>query len=84
LQLSAEFGGNITELIIKYKKNIAEEQFLLTKVAECTIDLYTSAVVLSRATRSLNNNIPSAAYEVLLTKLWCNQVGYLEFDDVQF
>ena len=61
--------------MIKYGKNILEEQFLLNRVAAAAIDIYANGVVLSRATRALNMNTPSAQHEEMLARVWCNEVN---------
>lgn len=67
------FGISVESLLIKYGKNILEEQFLLNRLAAAAIDIYANVVVLSRATRSLNLGFPSAAHEEKLARVWCNE-----------
>uniref|UniRef100_A0A8C9VFI5 Very long-chain specific acyl-CoA dehydrogenase, mitochondrial n=1 Tax=Scleropages formosus TaxID=113540 RepID=A0A8C9VFI5_SCLFO len=47
------------------------EQFVLKRVADSAIDLYAMVVVLSRASRSLAQGLPSAQHEKLLCETWC-------------
>ena len=68
------FGVAVEALLIKHGKNILEEQFLLNRLASAAIDIYANIVVLSRATRSLNANFPSASHEEKLARVWCNEV----------
>uniref|UniRef100_A0A8C5AWL1 Very long-chain specific acyl-CoA dehydrogenase, mitochondrial n=1 Tax=Gadus morhua TaxID=8049 RepID=A0A8C5AWL1_GADMO len=49
----------------------ADEQFVLTRVADAAIDLYAMGVVLSRASRSLSQGLPSAQHEKMLCETWC-------------
>lgn len=65
------FGQAVESLLIKYGKNIIEEQFLLKNLADSAIDIYAMAVVLSRASRSIKMNLPSADHETVLTEAWC-------------
>lgn len=65
------YGQAVEKLIIKYKKDIVNQQFLLNRLADAAIDIYAMVVTLSRATRTINANLPSAEYETLLTKNWC-------------
>uniref|UniRef100_A0A4W3GZY0 ACAD9/ACADV-like C-terminal domain-containing protein n=1 Tax=Callorhinchus milii TaxID=7868 RepID=A0A4W3GZY0_CALMI len=51
-----------------------DEQFLLKRVADSAIDLYSMAVVLSRASRSLIQAHPTAQHEKLLCETWCIEV----------
>ncbi|XP_077444945.1 very long-chain specific acyl-CoA dehydrogenase, mitochondrial [Stigmatopora argus] len=66
-----QFGTVIEELLIKHGKKIIDEQFVLTRVADCTIDIYTMIVVLSRASRSLSAAQPTAQHEKILCETWC-------------
>lgn len=65
---------------MKYGKNILEEQFLLNRVASAAIDIYANVVVLSRASRALNMNFPSANHEEMLARVWCNEVTWTWWD----
>uniref|UniRef100_A0A8C9WGL6 Very long-chain specific acyl-CoA dehydrogenase, mitochondrial n=1 Tax=Scleropages formosus TaxID=113540 RepID=A0A8C9WGL6_SCLFO len=51
-----------------------DEQFVLKRVADSAIDLYAMVVVLSRASRSLAQGLPSAQHEKLLCETWCIEV----------
>lgn len=73
------FGATVESLLRKYGKNIVDQQFLLTRLADCAIDIYSMTVALSRATRSLNTNLPTADYEKLMVDSWCIEA----FDRVQ-
>ena len=76
------FGISVESLLIKYGKNILEEQFLLNRLAAAAIDIYANVVVLSRATRSLNLGFPSADHEEKLARVWCNEVMIFFFTSV--
>ncbi|EAT43847.1 AAEL004778-PA [Aedes aegypti] len=65
------FSLAVESLLIKYGKRIVDEQFLLTRLADSAIDIYAMATVLSRASRALNKNLPSAEHEMMMTKAWC-------------
>lgn len=71
-----DFGQAIEKILIKYGKGIIDEQFILSRIANATIDAYTIAVVLSRASKSLQSNLPSAEHELLLTQLWTYEVRF--------
>ncbi|XP_051925085.1 very long-chain specific acyl-CoA dehydrogenase, mitochondrial [Hippocampus zosterae] len=66
-----QFGVAIEELLIKHGKKIIDEQFVLMRVADCAIDIYTMIVVLSRASRSLSQSDPTAQHEKVLCETWC-------------
>lgn len=65
------FARAVESLLVKYGKNIVNEQFLLNRLADSAIDIYAMACVLSRATRSIKLNLPSAEHERLMTDTWC-------------
>jgi very long chain acyl-CoA dehydrogenase len=46
----------------------------LNRIAAAAIDIYAMVVVLSRASTSLNKNLPSAEHERMLTQVWCDEV----------
>ncbi|KAA0701483.1 Very long-chain specific acyl-CoA dehydrogenase, mitochondrial [Triplophysa tibetana] len=65
------FGGTVEELLLKHGKKIIDEQFVLKRVADSAIDLYTMVVVLSRASRSLSQGLTSAQLEKIMCETWC-------------
>lgn len=65
------FGQAIESVLMKYGKRIIDEQFILNRLASAAIDIYSMTVVLSRATRSLNEKYPSANQEKLIAQAWC-------------
>ncbi|TRY78408.1 hypothetical protein TCAL_07844 [Tigriopus californicus] len=67
------FGGAIEKLLIKHGKNIINEQFLLKRIADASIDIYAMSCVLSRCSMSLNEGLSSAHHEELMTKTYCNE-----------
>ncbi|KAM5273528.1 very long-chain specific acyl-CoA dehydrogenase, mitochondrial [Ctenodactylus gundi] len=66
-----QFATVVEASLIKHKKAIVNEQFLLQRIADGAIDLYTMVVVLSRASRSLSEGQPSAQHERMLCDTWC-------------
>lgn len=70
-----QFGAAVEHLLIQYGKNIIDEQFLLVRLANSAIDTYIMIVVLSRATRALQNRYPSAEHEALLVDVICNEAS---------
>ncbi|XP_068245843.1 LOW QUALITY PROTEIN: very long-chain specific acyl-CoA dehydrogenase, mitochondrial-like [Palaemon carinicauda] len=69
------FGYTAEGMLMKYGKNVVEEQFLLNRLANSAIDLYASIVVLSRASRSLNLGSSSASHEEKMTKVWISEAS---------
>ena len=47
---------------------------LIQRIADAVMELFTGVVVLSRATRSLNANSPTADHELKMVKLICQEV----------
>lgn len=68
-----ELGGVVEILLLKHGKKIVDEQFVLMRVADSAIDLYAMVVVLSRASRSLSQGLPSAEHEKVLCETWCTE-----------
>merc|ERR1712179_760162 len=67
------FGETVEKVLIKHGKGIINEQFVLNRLANATIDLYANSCVLSRCSKSLNDGIESAHHEEMMTKVWCNE-----------
>merc|ERR1719325_69119 len=67
------FGQSVEKVLIKHGKNIINEQFILNRLANATIDIYANTCVLSRCTKTLNEGLESAHQEELMTKVWCRQ-----------
>ncbi|KAL9706199.1 hypothetical protein quinque_009717 [Culex quinquefasciatus] len=66
-----QFSQTVESLLIKHGKGIVERQFILARIADSAIDIYTMACVLSRATRAVQKGLPSAEHEVLMSQAWC-------------
>ena len=54
--------------------NVSDEQFLLNRVADSTIDIFAMASILSRASRSISRGDASAQYETNIVTVFCNEV----------
>uniref|UniRef100_A0AAG5DDA9 Very long-chain specific acyl-CoA dehydrogenase, mitochondrial n=1 Tax=Anopheles atroparvus TaxID=41427 RepID=A0AAG5DDA9_ANOAO len=65
------FSKTIEALLIKHGKGIVDQQFLLIRLADSAIDIYAMSCVLSRATKAIRENQPSAEHELLMAKAWC-------------
>ncbi|XP_045745956.1 very long-chain specific acyl-CoA dehydrogenase, mitochondrial isoform X1 [Mirounga angustirostris] len=66
-----QFAAVVEAKLIKHKKGIVNEQFVLQRLADSAIDLYAMVVVLSRASRSLSEGHPTAQHEKMLCDSWC-------------
>ncbi|KAK7804759.1 hypothetical protein U0070_023025 [Myodes glareolus] len=71
VQALEEFATVVEAKLIKHKKAIVNEQFLLHRLADGAIDLYAMVAVLSRASRSLSEGRPEAQHEKMLCDSWC-------------
>nr|XP_014716974.1 very long-chain specific acyl-CoA dehydrogenase, mitochondrial isoform X1 [Equus asinus] len=71
VQALEQFATVVEAKLIKHKKEIVNEQFLLQRLADSAIDLYAMVVVLSRASRSLSEGHPTAQHEKMLCDSWC-------------
>ena len=67
------FGMVIEQVLIKHGKTIRDEQFLVHRIGDITIDLYSMAASLSRCTHSFKNQVPSAVHESNLVRIWCEE-----------
>jgi very long chain acyl-CoA dehydrogenase len=63
----------IEQILIKHGKTIRDEQFIVHRIGEITIDLYSMAASLSRCTQSFRNQSPSAVHEANLVRIWCEE-----------
>ncbi|XP_034363503.1 very long-chain specific acyl-CoA dehydrogenase, mitochondrial [Arvicanthis niloticus] len=71
VQALDQFATVVEAKLMKHKKGIVNEQFLLQRLADGAIDLYAMVVVLSRASRSLSEGYPTAQHEKMLCDSWC-------------
>jgi very long chain acyl-CoA dehydrogenase len=67
------FGATIEQVLLKHGKSIRDEQFIVHRIGDITIDLYSMAACLSRCTQSFRNQMPSAAHEANLVRIWCEE-----------
>lgn len=67
------FGIVIEQILMKYGKTIRDEQFLVHRIGDITIDLYSMAACLSRCTHSFKNQQPTAIHESNLVRIWCEE-----------
>merc|ERR1719429_751212 len=67
------FGQSVEKVLIKHGKDIINEQFILNRLANATIDIYANTCVLSRCSKTLSKGLESAHQEEMMTKVWCRQ-----------
>ncbi|TKC42469.1 hypothetical protein EI555_006265 [Monodon monoceros] len=75
VQALEQFAAVVETKLIKHKKEIVNEQFLLQRLADSAIDLYAMVVVLSRASRALSEGHPTAQHEKMLCDSWCTEAA---------
>uniref|UniRef100_A0A8C5WPF6 Very long-chain specific acyl-CoA dehydrogenase, mitochondrial n=3 Tax=Elapidae TaxID=8602 RepID=A0A8C5WPF6_LATLA len=54
-----------------FLSKLPEEQFMLKQIADSAIDIYAMVVVLSRASRALEEGQATAQHEKMLCETWC-------------
>lgn len=69
----ATFGSSVEKLLIKHGKDVINQQFLLNRIADSTIDIYVATCMLSRCSTSLEQGLDSAHHEEMMTKVWCSE-----------
>jgi very long chain acyl-CoA dehydrogenase len=67
------FGSTIENILVKHGKTIQDEQFIVYRIGDITIDLFTMAASLSRCTYSFKNQVPTALHEANLVRIWCEE-----------
>ena len=67
------FGSAIEQILMKHGKTIRDEQFIVHRIGEITIDLYSMAACLSRCTQSFQHQLPTAVHESKLVRIWCEE-----------
>ncbi|XP_049875875.1 very long-chain specific acyl-CoA dehydrogenase, mitochondrial [Pectinophora gossypiella] len=72
-KLVGEYGRCIEQVLRRYGRGVVDEQFVLNRLAAAAIDVYTAAVVLSRASRAARLALPSAAHEARLAEAWAEE-----------
>ncbi|XP_068685928.1 very long-chain specific acyl-CoA dehydrogenase, mitochondrial-like [Montipora foliosa] len=72
---AGDFASTVEQLVIRHKKKIVDQQFLLKRLADAAIDIYGMVAVLSRASRSLNNKLSTAQHEALIASVFCDEAA---------
>ncbi|CAH0592082.1 unnamed protein product [Chrysodeixis includens] len=68
-----EHGRSVEAALLRHGKRIVDEQFVLNRLASAAVDAYTTAAVLSRASRAARLRLPSAAHELRLAEAWADE-----------
>ncbi|XP_073958376.1 very long-chain specific acyl-CoA dehydrogenase, mitochondrial-like [Choristoneura fumiferana] len=67
------FGQTVEGTLVRYGRAVVDEQFVLNRLASAAIDVYTTAVVLSRASRAARLQLPHAPHELRLAEAWAHE-----------
>nr|XP_054771211.1 very long-chain specific acyl-CoA dehydrogenase, mitochondrial-like [Lytechinus pictus] len=70
-----EFGVAVEGLLVKHGKKVVDKQFMLWRLADASIDIYSMMATLSRVSRSLSENAASAEHEKQICQLWCSEAS---------
>lgn len=76
MQCVDNFGQSVEQVLIKYGKNIVHEQYILNRLANAIMDIYGMTVAVSRASRALKENYPTAGLEKTLAQAFCYEVRF--------
>ncbi|XP_022119259.2 very long-chain specific acyl-CoA dehydrogenase, mitochondrial isoform X1 [Pieris rapae] len=68
-----DFGACVESVLLKYGRDVVDEQLVLNRLAAAAIDATTSAAVLSRASRAVRLGLPSADHELRLAEAWTEE-----------
>ncbi|XP_053691789.1 very long-chain specific acyl-CoA dehydrogenase, mitochondrial-like [Sabethes cyaneus] len=69
------FAKSVESNLILHGKGIVQQQFTLKRLADCIIDIYAMACVLSRASRAIERKLPTAEHEFLMAVAWCTEAN---------
>lgn len=69
------FDASVEHCLMKYRKDIIHEQFLLNRLANSAIDIFASMCTLSRASRSEKLNLTTAQHEINMAKVLCSEAS---------
>lgn len=72
-KLVAEYGRVVEGVLVAHGRGVVDRQFQLNRLASAAIDAYTTAVVLSRASRAARSSLPAAAHEARLASAWAEE-----------
>jgi len=71
----AQFGETSEGLLIKYKKDIINQQMICSRFADAAIDIFGMVAVLSRASNALTNGTVSAEHEKQLAQIFVSEAS---------
>ena len=69
------FGDVCRDVLMKYGKNVIEQQLILEKIADVAIDLTATTAAIARASKAIKENSPSANHEIEIVNLFATEAG---------
>jgi len=80
-ELTVLFSKAVEDLVIKHKKELLNQQLQLKRVSNIAINLFAMSAVLSRASRSVEKNLPSNSLDVQIANAFCQDAANnIEFE----
>ncbi|XP_053890535.1 complex I assembly factor ACAD9, mitochondrial [Malaclemys terrapin pileata] len=70
------FGTTVEGLLRRFGKTIVDEQLVLKRVADISINMYAMTAAISRASRSISIGLRNHDHEVLLTNIFCTEAYF--------
>lgn len=71
-----QFDASVEYLLMKYKKDIIHQQFLLNRIANSAIDIFACVSSLSRASRTQKLKLSTAEHEINMVKFLCDEASF--------
>ncbi|XP_077970598.1 very long-chain specific acyl-CoA dehydrogenase, mitochondrial-like [Styela clava] len=63
------------DLMLKYGKKLVDEQFLLNRVGNSAIDIFSMMAVISRSSKALSDGTDGANNEARMCNIWCAEAA---------
>ncbi|XP_071798601.1 very long-chain specific acyl-CoA dehydrogenase, mitochondrial-like [Asterias amurensis] len=79
----SDFSVSVEEMLMQHGKNVVNKQLHLWRMADAAIDIYAMVATLSRASRSLKNEVPSADHEKTMCEFFCNDAAQRVEDNLK-
>jgi len=71
----AQFGETSEGLLIKYKKDVINQQMICTRLADAAIDIFGMVSVLSRASKAMTDSCESAEHQKKMAQLFVSEAS---------
>jgi hypothetical protein len=80
---TAAFAAAVESLMMKYKKDVVNQQLPLKRIANAAMELYAMVSTISRAAKSLEKKLPTAEQEVLITNTFAREAAQRILENLQ-